>query len=117
MILTQLKMVNALKIDDLKSFLDFKSQYYNSPEFIKQDPIQIPKLYTRKEDIETIKQLNLKIEQQQKRVLSTEENMDKLKYELMNREKNFNQLFGRKPNVGVMNINGSKNKENKHRCK
>ena len=51
-ILTQLKMVNALKIDDLKSFLDFKSQYYNNPEFIKEDPIQIPKLYTRKEDIE-----------------------------------------------------------------
>ena len=45
-------MVNALKIDDLKSFLDFKSQYYNNPEFIKEDPIQIPKLYTRKEDIE-----------------------------------------------------------------
>ena len=51
-VLTQLKMVNALKIDDLKSFLDFKSQYYNNPKFIKEDPIQIPKLYTRKEDIE-----------------------------------------------------------------
>ena len=45
-------MANALKIDDLKSFLDFKSQYYNSPEFISEDPIQIPKLYSRKEDIE-----------------------------------------------------------------
>ena len=45
-------MVNALKINDLKSFLDFKSQYYNSPEFIDEDPIQIPKLYNRKEDIE-----------------------------------------------------------------
>ena len=45
-------MANALKIDDLKSFLDFKSKYYNNPEFIREDPIQIPKLYTRKEDIE-----------------------------------------------------------------
>ena len=52
MFLTQLKMANALKIDDLKSFLDFKSQYYNNPKFIDEDPIQIPKLYTRKEDIE-----------------------------------------------------------------
>ena len=43
-VLTQLKIVNALKIDDLKSFLDFKSRYYNSPKFIDEDPIQIPNL-------------------------------------------------------------------------
>ena len=54
MFLTQSKMANALNIDDLKSFLDFKSQYYNSPKFIDEDPIQIPKLYRRKEDIEII---------------------------------------------------------------
>tara|TARA_B100000989_G_scaffold295024_1_gene275204 strand:+ start:4698 stop:5465 length:768 start_codon:yes stop_codon:yes gene_type:complete len=45
-------MVNALKVNDLKSFLDFKVKKYNSLEFIVEDPIQIPKLYTRKEDIE-----------------------------------------------------------------
>ena len=47
-------MANALKADDLKSFLDFKSQQYNNLKFIDEDPIQIPKRYTRKEDIEII---------------------------------------------------------------
>ncbi len=47
-------MVNALKLDDLKSFLDFKAKQYNSLKFIEEDPIQIPKIYKRKEDIEII---------------------------------------------------------------
>ena len=41
-------MVNALEIDDLKSFLDFKTQQYNSLKFVDEDPIQIPKRYKRK---------------------------------------------------------------------
>ena len=45
-------MANALEVDDLKSFLDFKTQQYNSLKFIDEDPIQIAKKYTRKEDIE-----------------------------------------------------------------
>ena len=45
-------MANALEVDDLKSFLDFKTQQYNSLKFIDEDPIQIAKIYTRKEDIE-----------------------------------------------------------------
>ena len=45
-------MANALEVDDLKSFLDFKTQQYNSLKFIDEDPIKIAKKYTRKEDIE-----------------------------------------------------------------
>jgi uncharacterized protein (TIGR02757 family) len=37
---------------ELKSFLDEKVDKYNRPEFIKNDPISIPHLFTRKEDIE-----------------------------------------------------------------
>lgn len=37
---------------DLKEFLDEKADYYNRPLFIDTDPIQIPHLYTEKEDIE-----------------------------------------------------------------
>lgn len=37
---------------DLKSFLDEKVLQYNTPEFIDSDPIQIPHLFTQKEDIE-----------------------------------------------------------------
>lgn len=37
---------------ELKSFLDEKVEQYNTPEFIESDPIQIPHLFTSKEDIE-----------------------------------------------------------------
>lgn len=37
---------------DLKEFLDEKVELYNSPNFIESDPIQIPHLFTQKEDIE-----------------------------------------------------------------
>ncbi len=36
----------------LKSFLDFKVEQYNTPEFIASDPIQIPHQFSKKEDIE-----------------------------------------------------------------
>ncbi|HOU03282.1 MAG: DUF2400 family protein [Bacteroidales bacterium] len=41
-----------LKRSELKDFLDEKVDLYNRPSFIEQDPISIPHLYTRKEDIE-----------------------------------------------------------------
>ncbi len=37
---------------DLKEFLDEKVQKYNSPDFIANDPISIPHLFTDKRDIE-----------------------------------------------------------------
>lgn len=37
---------------DLKSFLDEKVIQYNQPSFIETDPIQVPRLFTQKEDIE-----------------------------------------------------------------
>lgn len=37
---------------DLQSFLDEKADLYNNPNFIESDPIQIPHLFTAKEDIE-----------------------------------------------------------------
>lgn len=36
----------------LKEFLDEKVQLYNNPRFIESDPIQVPHLFNRKEDIE-----------------------------------------------------------------
>lgn len=41
-----------LKDEELKNFLDLKVKQYNSPEFIKTDPIQIPHQFEFKEDIE-----------------------------------------------------------------
>ena len=37
---------------ELKEFLDEKVELYNKPNFIESDPIQIPHLYSVKEDIE-----------------------------------------------------------------
>ncbi|HCI54376.1 MAG TPA: TIGR02757 family protein [Bacteroidales bacterium] len=41
-----------LKKEELKEFLDEKVDLYNRPEFIDHDPISIPHLFTKKEDIE-----------------------------------------------------------------
>lgn len=37
---------------DLKTYLEEKHELYNTPEFIKNDPISIPHLFTLKQDIE-----------------------------------------------------------------
>jgi uncharacterized protein (TIGR02757 family) len=41
-----------MNIKDLKLFLDKKVDYYNQPSFIKDDPISIPHLFTKQQDIE-----------------------------------------------------------------
>lgn len=37
---------------ELKEFLDFKVEQYNTPNFIAEDPISIPHRFSKKEDIE-----------------------------------------------------------------
>ena len=41
-----------MNFSELKSFLDEKADLYNHPNFIESDPIQIPHLFSQKEDIE-----------------------------------------------------------------
>jgi uncharacterized protein (TIGR02757 family) len=41
-----------MDFNELKAFLDFKAEQYESPNFIEHDPIQIPHQFNRKEDIE-----------------------------------------------------------------
>lgn len=41
-----------MNADELRQFLDEKVLLYNNPNFIESDPIQIPHLYSQKEDIE-----------------------------------------------------------------
>lgn len=43
---------DVLLFPDLKSFLDEKFEQYNKPFFIETDPIQVPKLFSEKKDIE-----------------------------------------------------------------
>lgn len=37
---------------DIKSFLESKAEFYNQPAFIRHDPISVPHLFSRKQDIE-----------------------------------------------------------------
>jgi uncharacterized protein (TIGR02757 family) len=39
-------------IEDLKAFLDSKVEQYNRPQFIENDPVSIPHLFSKKQDIE-----------------------------------------------------------------
>jgi uncharacterized protein (TIGR02757 family) len=39
-------------IENLKAFLDSKVVQYNRPDFIKNDPVSIPHLFSKKQDIE-----------------------------------------------------------------
>ena len=43
-----------MKIDEIKSFLDEQVDQFNHQDFIENDPISIPHLFERKEDIEII---------------------------------------------------------------
>lgn len=45
-------MAKIVSKQDLKDFLDSKVEQYNHPRFIESDPIQIPHLYSKKQDIE-----------------------------------------------------------------
>ena len=41
-----------MTVSELKEFLDYKVEQYNTPEFISTDPVQIPHRFSLKEDIE-----------------------------------------------------------------
>ena len=44
--------LSKMNNSELKFFLDEKVELYNNPNFIESDPIQIPHLFSQKEDIE-----------------------------------------------------------------
>ena len=41
-----------MQFKELKAFLDEKAAIYEQPQFLEEDPIGIPHLFTKKEDIE-----------------------------------------------------------------
>ena len=41
-----------MNLNELKDFLDEKVEQFNQPAFVKTDPIQVPRKFTQKEDIE-----------------------------------------------------------------
>ncbi len=45
-------VLNKIEIEELKDFLEYKTQSYCQPFFIETDPVNIPHRYSKKEDIE-----------------------------------------------------------------
>lgn len=43
-----------MNFSELKEFLDFKAEQYENQKFIESDPIQLPHLFNKKEDIEIV---------------------------------------------------------------
>lgn len=46
-----------MKGEELREYLDFKAEQYNTRAFIESDPIQLPHRFTKKEDIEIVSYL------------------------------------------------------------
>ena len=44
--------LSARNIADLKSFLDDKAEQFNRPSFIVNDPLSVPRMFSKKQDIE-----------------------------------------------------------------
>ena len=63
---------------------------------------------SRPEDVARIEQLLRESAEKDELVLRTKEEMLYFKREMLNREENYNQKFGRSPNVGVMQVLKSK---------
>merc|ERR1719240_1518082 len=57
---------------------------------------------SREEDLERIKVLEREVEEKTHQLKTMAETLQKFKLELVNREQNYNKVFGSSPNVGVM---------------
>ena len=44
--------MEKFKQGEIKSFLDYKADLYENENFIENDPVSIPHLFSKKEDIE-----------------------------------------------------------------
>ena len=91
----QLEFSNASDLMDQKyrqlsdKFMELQDLYENRP--------------SRPEDLEMIKQLQDEIIQKDNLLKKAAEDMKFYKLELINRDNNFNKMFGTNPNVGVLN--------------
>lgn len=86
--------MGKLQFDELKEYLDFKSEQYNNPDFIETDPIQIPHQFHKKEDIEIIGFLVASIAWGNRTMI-------------INNGNKLVQLMGNSPHDFVMNYNGT----------
>ena len=78
----------------IKEFLDYKYKKYNNPSFIQDDPIQIPHLFQKKEDIEISAFLTATIAWGNRK-------------SIIKSSKKIVEIFGNNPHEFIMNHNDS----------
>ena len=51
------------RLSEIKSFLDYKADLYENENFIENDPVSIPHLFSKKEDTERlVREIDLKVD-------------------------------------------------------
>ena len=90
----QLEFSNAQQLLDEK-YNQLEERYNEISELYDNRP-------SRPEDLEIMRRLEYEIEQKDNLLKKAAEDMKFYKLELVNRENNFNKMFGANPNVGVM---------------
>ena len=113
------KDMNQLIQEQMKEIQEMQGEFSQATELMDQKYrqlndrfLQLQELYenrpSRPEDLEMIRQLQEEIIQKDNALKKAAEDMKFYKLELINREDNFNKMFGTNPNVGVINPLGTK---------
>ena len=89
---------NQAKIDHMEQSLENEKPHYlkMKRKYESREP--------RKEDIAKIDMLEEKIKKQQLEVEKSQKDLKRFQLELLNREENYNKVFGRSPTVGLMTV-------------
>lgn len=95
-----LKIENDYKIKMNQCNQQFEKQQLKYSRLKKRFDNREP----RQQDLAKIDQLEQIIKKQQISVNQANKDMKRFKMELLNREENYNKVFGRSPTVGVMNV-------------
>lgn len=95
--------MEALQLDFTRT-QELMDEKYNQ---LEERYNEIQELYdnrpSRPEDLETIRRLQMEIDQKDNLLKKAAEDMKFYKLELINRENSYNKMFGANPNVGLMN--------------
>ena len=104
------KLIN----DQIHETEDIKIQFAGAQELLNQKYTQLEERYdelqglydnrpSRSEDVELIRQLQEQWNEKDAQLKKAEKDMEFYKLELLNREDNYNKVFGSKPVVGIYN--------------
>jgi hypothetical protein len=115
---------DSLLKEHLEETTSLQQEFQNTTEMMEDRYKQLQKRYedlqdmydnrpSRDEDVALIKHLQGEVEVKDEALKKAYEDMKFYKLELINREENYNKVFGASPNVGILNpINKKKDVKN-----